>query len=146
MAKPGTVLRRAVGTNDIFRERAEPPTSLPADAPAQPPKPAAARPRKRARSDNETQEAAVIQFEKEKAKRQAARAREAAERKKQEAADAREARRRHALVEKARTALDTGRRRHEARVKALEDKLRHEDSRWEKQEKKLMGNVRKARE
>lgn len=146
MAKPGAVLRRAVGTTDIFRERPEPPTSLAADVLARPQNAKAAKPRKAAKPDNEAQKAAVIQFEKEKAKRQKAHAREKAQREKQEAADARDAQRRRMSVDKAKAALETGRERHEAKVKTLEDKLQAERDRWEKEGKKLMANVRKARE
>jgi hypothetical protein len=156
MAQPGTVLRRAVGTNGKFEVDAAPPTSLPANA-----KPAR-KAKKKAKSARRTrplqaispnqQKAKIIQFEAAKARRDAARAREEEARSKQERAASRDQERRDKATEKKRAGLERARRKHEARLQKLEKaltaaqrKVDAENERWKAEEQKLESAVRKTR-
>lgn len=149
-AKPGIVLRRPVGTTEPFREGAELPRgfSLPASGTAAPRAKPGAEPRKAVShhgTEAKTQRAAVISFEKERAKRAHARARE-------EAAARRAEEKRARQVEAARQALDDARKEHEARAGKLEQqragierRLKAEDERWDLLRRKLEAALERAR-
>jgi hypothetical protein len=129
MAHPGIVLRRPVGTDQPFREDAELPEgfSLPKMGKAEKTGPAAKnKPRKKKRtappkSAGRTDQASIISFKAEKAKRDRRRAQaEAAARQTQE--------RRRQAVSKAQIALETAQARHDKRLQSLErERARLED-------------------
>ncbi len=148
MAKPGVVLRRAVGTKGAFAEQAELPKDkwkleIPRAEPARPkaktpvkkqakPKPAA---------DDKRDRAAILSFEKAKQRRDAAREKEQAE------ANAKRERE-HARIEqalaKAEDALERAKAHHEkiaAAIAADQDKLDRrvaaEKKRWDAERDKL---------
>lgn len=152
MAKPGVVLRRAVGTNRPYQEQADPPNSLPVRAPKPEPvrrKPAAPKPK--AAADPKTQQAAILSFEKAKAKREEARRRQEAAQAKEQAATEREDAHRRKAVAKARAALDQARKHHDQKLRQLEtdrqaaeDRISAEQDRWRQEEKHLERKVREA--
>jgi hypothetical protein len=155
LAHPGVVLRRAVGTTGAFKESAELPKNLPASAPTREAK-KKAKPAKKLKpprnADPKAQKAAVIQFEKEKAKREKQREKEEAERRKEEAAEARDEERRQRAVEKAEAIRDRARERHEEKLAALQkergkldDQIEAEKNRWEDEESDLAEKIREAR-
>ena len=154
MAKPGVVLKRALGSRGAFKERAALPKSLPVEKPA--PIAKIVKPNKLEKTRPETK---VIRLAKERAAREAARAFERAEKKraeerrKAEAADERARVRRHAAMEKAQAALERARARHESAMKAiareraaLDKCAEFEETRWDNEEKKLEAALRKAGE
>src|SRR3569833_302451 len=104
MNKPGVVLKRAIGTNRRFEENAELPAELPISASPKRVHPPTPRRRPTAQAPSveskKAQQAAVIQFDKEKARREREHAREEAVREYREAGEAR--RRRERLEEDAR--------------------------------------------
>jgi len=148
MARPGVVLRRAVGTNGRFSEHAELPSSLPArpatrkpeKAPTRKDKPPASR-----RIDEKTARQAAFAFEEEQRRRE----RQA---KKEEAEWKRDQKRRDRAIAAARAALDKAEQDHKARTAsiekaraALDRKQEAEDARWKKQRERLEEALRKAR-
>ncbi|HVW73687.1 MAG TPA: cell envelope biogenesis protein TolA [Rhizomicrobium sp.] len=152
MEKPGVVLRRAVGTQNPFREQADLPKSLPIHAPKQ------KRPEKRAvrkktvqRNDPAADKAAIIKFEEAKARREKERRREENERAREQAAAEREDEHRQKAVAKAELALHRARARHEENLARLEKerqdldkRLEAERQRWRDAEEKLYAKIRKA--
>jgi colicin import membrane protein len=142
MAKPGTVLKRPVGTKGTFTENAELPSlsNVLSKYSARPSKPVkratkVAEPKKATRNENGSHRADVISFEKAKAKREqkhaAEEARQEAQRKKDQACTEK-------AVAKAQAALDAAKERHEAALAVIEkerDKLdrraKIERERWE---------------
>jgi hypothetical protein len=156
MAHPGVVLRRAVGTEGEFSENAPLPKRL-ATTTAKRVTKAREKPVKKARSvkrapDAEVQKAAVVEFAKEKARRDKQRAREEAERRKAEAAEEREEQRRQVAVQKAEAILERARERHEDTIRKLEaektsigEQLDAERRRWKDEEEKLDSKIREAR-
>ncbi|QOZ36984.1 cell envelope biogenesis protein TolA [Bradyrhizobium sp. CCBAU 53421] len=149
MAAPGVVLKRPVGSSGPFKEHAELPTNLPGDNIS---KKAGSRsvrrkPQKhpeRAKDQAADREAALA-FEKEQKHR-------ARERAKEEAAQRKERERRQKVVDKAQSALDAARRKHEmnasdiqAQLEALEDRSHAEEVRWEKEKARLEAALRRAR-
>jgi len=156
MDRPGVVLRRAVGSEDPFKEHARPPRSLPSDgapppsAPTRTRKSNPVRPPTRPPSPN-AEKAAILSFEKERARRELARQAEEAIQAKEEAAEARREDRRAKLVQKAEAIRDRARERHEARMEKLEaDRdeaeaaLDAERLRWKAEERTLDRKVRDA--
>ena len=148
MAKPGVVLKRAVGSNGLFTEHAE----LPKRLPVAKDKPAPAKPRaekKRAtppKRDDKAARAAVISFEKERKLRET-------ERRKEEAALAKERQRRAQAVDEAERALEAAKLAHEKMTKdlvkaraELDSQIIAEDERWEQQKKKLRAAIDRAGE
>jgi colicin import membrane protein len=143
-ARPGVVLKRAVGSKGAFGEDAELPKTLPnrkppkVEAPRQP-KPQKAKPSKKAdRAD-------IISFEKARAKREKERAAEEARVEKTRAA-------RQRATDSAEAALEAARERHTAELAAIESdqsKLdrrgRKERGRWEAERKKLEDAVERAK-
>jgi len=151
MAKPGVVLRRAVGSKGIFSEHAELPKSLPVEPPRQ--RPVKARPPK---PEKRVAVGKVVSLADERAARQAAaafekeQARRAREREKEEARETRERKHREKAIGKAEAALEDARQKHEKAIAAIEaerrelDKRREAQSaRWEKEREKLEAALRK---
>jgi len=141
MNKPGVVLKRAIGTNKRFEENAELPAELPTSASpkqAHPPKPRR-RPKAQAPSveSKKAQKAAVIQFDKEKARREREHAREEAVRAKREASDARRSRERQEEADRIQAQVEKARERYERTLadiqkqhEALDRKSDAEKKRW----------------
>jgi colicin import membrane protein len=154
MAHPGVVLRCAVGTEGKFNEHADLPKNRGSKASNRAPK---AKPVNKARGvedhqDGKADKAAVIEFEKEKARRDKEGAREEAERRKAEAAEEREEKRRQIVVVKAEATLEAARERHEKTVRGLdakrnsiEEQLETERQRWKDEEEKLQAEIDEAR-
>jgi type IV secretory pathway VirB10-like protein len=154
MAKPGTVLKRPVGTSEPFHEDAALPAgfSLPPvkEAPAPktkaPPKAKKAKPRRAEKHTGEKHigdnRAAIISFEKARAERERARAKE-------EAAAKRDAQKRASAVEKAQTQLEDARQAHQERrdklTRELESRMKDEETRWNQERRKLEAALDKAR-
>ena len=140
IAKPGIVLRRAVGTSGEFTENAELPKVLPnirpsavTEAKRQPKLSRRLASKKSAERDR----ASVISFEKAKRKREEQEARE--ETKRAEEGDAR-----RRAIEKAELALEDAREAHEKILKEIEDerakldrRAEKEENRWKAQQERL---------
>jgi hypothetical protein len=148
MAKPGTVLRRAVGTKGAFTEHPELPKDLwkldaPKTQPARQKVKAPAKPRVPAKpaADDTKDRAAILSFEKAKQRRDAARKKEEAE------ADAKREKdraRTERAVAKADDSLDRAKAHHEdivAAIAADQEKLDRrtaaEKKRWDAERTKL---------
>jgi hypothetical protein len=147
LAKPGVVLRRPVGSDGAFSERAGLPKELPIDQV----KEGTAKPRATTseapaqKVDDEAARKAARAFEQEHERRDR-------ERRKEEAAREKERQRREQAIAKAETALEEAKRHHEALVAeiereraALERRSQAEDARWQKQKEKLETALRRAR-
>ena len=147
MAKPGVVLKRAVGSKAAFSENAELPKSLPAGK--KPPKPAKVP--KKTKAPKHT--ANVVSLADERAARRAADAyekeREKQERqeRKEEAARQKERAAREQATAKARTALREAEKIHDEKVREIEDeraaldkRADAEQARWEKQKATLVNS------
>lgn len=148
MAKPGTVLRRPVGSNGPFKEHAALPRDLGHDRTGGRSKVRRAKPKKQAagKVDDKAARKAAIEYEKAEKQREG-------ERRKEEAKREKERQRREQATAKAKAALDKAEREHEsvanaidAEREALEKRSQAEDDRWEKQRQKLDAALRKARE
>src|SRR4051812_11984864 len=145
MAKPGVVLKRAVGTKTAFQEKAELPTHLPVSAPLRPRNPAKHKKSGPSSVQNEkTQKAAIIQFEKERARREENREREKKEQAKQKAAEAREAHQRQHKIDRLRDVMEKAQERHESALSniqrdrdALDRKSDVERRRWNLERERL---------
>lgn len=156
MAHPGVVLRRAVGTEGEFSEKAVLPKNLVTNTLKRVAK-TKERPLKKSipikpSQDAKADKAAVIEFEKEKARREKQRAEEEAKRRKAEVAEEREEQNRQKAVQKAKGILERARARHEKTVRALEAKknsmeeqLDAERQRWKGEEEKLEAKIFEAR-
>lgn len=149
MDKPGVVLRRAVGTNRAFQKQAALPNALPNHKPAKPtPAKKTAAVKHKAQPDTKAQKAAIISFERARAKRDHARRREEAARAREKAAAEKADAQHQREAAKARAVLDRARERHEVKIEALEnqrrvieDRLAAERERWRKEEKQLERDV-----
>lgn len=146
MAKPGVVLRRPVGTEGAFSEKA----ALPKDD-----TPPASKPAPRAANSNTKREVDSKAAEKAKRDEAAAREREqkrlAEEKRRQEAEAARERKRREAIA-RADAALERAKARHEDALKALAKRRKaldadeaDEDVRWEREQRAHEEAVRTAK-
>lgn len=147
LAEPGVVLRRPVGSDDEFKQQASLPKSLPNVSPPKPSRAPAKPPKVKKASKKATKadKAAVISFEKERARREAARDREEAKAAKDRAvrkraveaaqADLAEA---EAAHEKAMAEIDREREKLERRADLAVE-------RWEAQREKLEAAIDKAR-
>jgi colicin import membrane protein len=155
MARPGTVLKRPVGTKGVFAENAELPTLsdvLSKDT-ARPPPPAkraakTTKPKKITRKENGSDRADIISFEKAKKEREQKHAAEAA---RQEAQRKRDQARIGKAVAKAQAALDDATGQHEtalAEIAKERDRLdrraKIEEERWEKERERLKGALERA--
>jgi hypothetical protein len=147
LAKPGVVLRRPVGSDGAFRERAELPKELPVDKA----KERAAKPRATTgeppaqKVDDQAAREAALAFERERKRCES-------ERRKEEAAREKARKRREQAIAKAERALEGAKRDHETKVEeierdraALDRRSQAEDARWEKQKEKLEIALRRAR-
>jgi colicin import membrane protein len=147
MARPGVVLRRAVGSNDPFSEDARLPTDLPAGkVRKKPAKPAAKTPEPAppALDDKATRKAALA-FEQERKRRES-------DRRSEEQARRKEAERRDRAIAAAQAALDAAEGEHRKTVDqidkdraALDRRAQAEDARWKKTRERLDEALHKAR-
>ena len=150
-ARPGVVLKRAVGTSGAFKEDAELPDALPN---IRPPartsatiKTSIKAPAKRKESPKpERSRAAILSFEKARRAREKARAKEEAKLAKQRSE-------RQRATDKAEAALEEARQAHERAIAAIEQeqeklnrKSEKENTRWEAQRKNLAQAVERARD
>lgn len=147
-AKPGTVLKRAVGTFGPFQEDARLPDTLPNIRPPgkTAPKPKARSRHKESPGKSDAGPAAVISFEKARRRRDKERAKEEAQRAKEKAA-------RKRATDKAESALEKARQAHRKVMDAIardQEKLdrrsEKEAARWEIQQEKLAGALERARD
>lgn len=147
LAKPGVVLRRPVGSDGAFSERAKLPKGLATDNAKDTtatPRATRGEPPTRKVDDKAAREAALA-FERERKRRDS-------ERRREELARERERRRREQAIARAEAALEEAKRVHEARVAeiereraALERRAQAEDERWAKQKETLETALRRAR-
>jgi len=103
MRKPGLILRRPIGSNGPFKERAELPTRLPSDKAERKPGKRPAKVQQPRKFDDKAARVAALAFEREQSRRESGR-------RKQEAAVAKERERREKVVAKAQTAIHKPRR------------------------------------
>jgi colicin import membrane protein len=146
IVKPGVVLKRPVGTHELFQEHAHLPTNLPAKGE---PRTKAEKPRKTPRKpagkiDDKTARKAALAFEQEQRRR-------AIEQRKHEAAEAEKRERRQRAVAEAEAALDKARRENEAKISViekeraeLEKRAQTGEDRWAKLKGRLKTAVRRA--
>jgi colicin import membrane protein len=156
MAQPGRVLRRPVGSNKRFQERAELPTAeslsehfkrtgVPRKKTTAPKSTKADEKAERDATEEEKAERkAAVAFEKEERRREL-------QRQENEAAAARARARRHTAIEKAKSALEKARREHNERTDviekgraAIERRAKEEETRWQKLESRLEAALQKA--
>src|ERR1700704_2049384 len=140
MAKPGVVLRRPVGSDGSFGERAELPTTLGGSGPRKATRKSKGSQAKQLASrpvDKAAERKATVSFEKEQKRRERERASE-------EAARQKEGERRQEAVDKAQAALEKAEQEHakrasaiQAEVEALEKKSQTEEARWDKEKERL---------
>ena len=147
LAKPGVVLRRPVGSDGAFSERAELPKELPVDELKEKKgKPRATREPPAQEVDDRAAREAALAFERERQRRDR-------ERRQAEAAREKERKRRERAIAKVERALEQAKRDHETKVEeierdraALERRSQAEDARWEQQKEKLETALRRARD
>ena len=150
MAAPGVVLKRPVGSSGSFKEHAELPTNLAKDniskkrAGSSSVRPKPQKHPKRA-TDRAADRKAALAFENEQKRRERERARE-------EVAQRKQREQRQKAVDKAQSALDAARRKHEknasdiqAQLDALKERSQAEEARWEKEKARLEAALRRAR-
>jgi hypothetical protein len=141
MAKPGVVLKRAVGSTGSFGERAELPTNLGKGenlkAAAKPKGLKAKKPSPRP-VDKAAEKQASLAFEREQKRRQQEQAKEEAARQKERA-------RRQLAIEKAQGALDKAKQAHTERASAIEVEVaalgkrsQAEGARWDHEKGRLL--------
>lgn len=162
MARPGVVLRRPVGTKGAFAENAAlpkqlwsvtPPKPEPAKAKTKPKaqKPKAHKPKKpKSKKEEKADRAAILSFEKAKARRDRARQQQEA---REEAKQERERAQRQRGTEKAEAALARAKQRHDDAMAAIEkerDKLDRraalENERWDAEREDLKHDLRRAKD
>jgi len=148
MEKPGVVLRRPVGTDRPFSERAELPTDLGGEKPTKAARKSKGPKTKKPSSrlvDKAAERKAALAYEREQSRRELERAKE-------EAARQKERERRQQAVDKAQAALDKAEQEHakraaaiQAEVEALEQRSQAEKARWDKEKERLGAALRRAR-
>ncbi|MBC8038857.1 MAG: cell envelope biogenesis protein TolA [Rhizobiales bacterium] len=151
-AKPGVVLKRAVGTTGPFKEDAALPDALPNIrppaniGPPAPKAPARPRPKESSQKTPRPDPAAVISFEKVRRERERERAKQAARLEKQKAE-------RDCATGKAQAALEDAQQAHQKAMdtiareqEKLDRRSENETARWEVQRKKLAAAVDRARD
>lgn len=149
LKRPGVVLRRAVGSDAPFSEKAALPTSLPIGNAGR--APAASRPKRANAStpskptDDKAAREAALAYERERKRRER-------EVRKEEAARERERARRDRAVAAAEAALESAGQAHEARVAklekaraALDRKAAAEETSWDHKKEQLERALRRAR-
>jgi len=147
MAKPGVVLKRAVGSSGSFGTHAELPENLAADGLAGTPEKHAANWQDAPPSgagDDKAARAAMLAYEREKKRRDV-------ERNKQAAAQAAERKRRDQAIAKAEAALKQAKQIHDTKTNeiavaqaALDRQSEAEETRWTKQRSKLENALNRA--
>ena len=149
MAKPGVVLKRPVGSDGRFGERAELPTGLGSGGS---PTKTARKPEGRKSNkppsrpvDKAAARRANLAYEREHNRRAREQARE-------EAARQKERQRRQQAVDSAQAALDKAEREHTKRATAIQAEMetlakrsQAEDARWDKEKERLKAALRRAR-
>ena len=151
MARPGVVLRRAVGSSNAFGEHAELPRALPAGKTSRPPRPPKATERKVSKKAVDSRAAAnapriaALAFEKEQK-------RQDSERRREEARLEKEHQRRERAIAAVQARVEEATREHERRTAdvdkqraALDRKAQAEQARWEEEKAELEAALRKAR-
>lgn len=148
MEMPGVVLKRPVGSNGPFRQKADVPTSIEdgrSNKSTRKSMTQKAAKRSKPARDKAAERAAVVAYEREQKQRDRERARE-------EAILEKERKRRQAAVEKAEGALDAARERHARaiadlrnEIEALEQMVQAENKRWEEARNKLEAALKRAR-
>lgn len=155
MARPGVVLRRAVGSNDAYSEHAELPRALPAGRTSRPPRPAKSKAKaKEPKVFNEAVDSKVAA----RASRDAALAfereqnRQDSERRREEARLHKERQHRERAIAAAQEALEKATREHARRMAgidkqraALDRKAEAEQARWDDEKEELVTALSKAR-
>jgi len=154
MAKPGVVLKRAVGSNDAFQEDAALPRSFPVEKPKEkrPTKAAAKKPEKKPAPANDNAKAEAAARKKAQTEFEKAQKKRAAQRAKEEAAAKKEQDRREAGIARAETALEKARERHQDALDAIERdraaidrRIEAEEARWQREKERLRDAVDRAR-
>jgi len=148
MAKPGVVLKRAVGSKGRFSEHPRLPTEL--DCGDKPSgtirKPPDRKPAKRTgrRADSAAEQKAALAYEREEKRRERERAKE-------ETAAQRERERCQKSIDKAHAAFDAAKKEHgeraaaiEAEREAIDNKARTEGARWDKERARLQAALKRA--
>jgi hypothetical protein len=148
MAKPGVVLRRPVGSDGSFGERAELPTDLGCSGPKKAARKSKGTQAKQPSSrpvDKAAERKAALAYEREQKRRERKRASE-------EAAKQKDRERRQQAVDKAQAALDKAEQEHakraaaiQAEVEALEERSQTEEARWDKEKERLEAVLRRLR-
>jgi hypothetical protein len=148
LAKPGVVLRRPVGTDRPFSERAELPTDFGGEKPTTAARNSKGPKTKKPSSrpvDKAAERKAALAYEREQTRRELERAKEVAARQK-------ERERRQQAVDKAQAALVEAEQEHakraaviQAEVEALEKRSQTEKARWNKEKQRLEAALRRAR-
>ena len=151
LEQPGVVLRRPVGSSGLFKENSDALKDLPADPIRKPKSPrvkARSKPSKLVADDKKGSSAAILSFEKAKAKREAnneAREKRAAAQRKKDAIRIQQA------VSKAEETLDRARAKHEDTIaelererEALDNRAAAEKERWDGERRKLEDALRRA--
>jgi hypothetical protein len=148
MAAPGVVLKRPAGSRGPFKEHAELPTDLVGDDISKKAATRSVRPMPQTHPERAKDQAAdrkaALAFEREQEHRERERAKE-------EAAQRKERERRQKAVDKAQSALDAARRKHEtnasdiqAQREVLEERSKTEEARWEKEKARLQSALKRA--
>ena len=145
MAKPGVLLKRPVGSNDLFGENAELPQVNKITENRAKSQPSRKEPTTY-KVDDKTARDAALAFEREQKRRELTH-------RKEEAAREKERKRREQAIAKAERALEEASRDYEAEVKKIENaraavdqRYKAEDTRWQKQKEKLETALRRARD
>jgi colicin import membrane protein len=156
MARPGVVLRRAVGSNGKFSEDAELPTDLPtgkaiAKAREKPAEPAPKRPAAKKREpaprppDDKAARQAALAFEKERKRRET-------RRRSEEDARRKEGERRDRAIAAAQAALEEAEQDHRMKAEqidkdraAVDRRAQAEEDRWKKAKERLDDALRRSR-
>ena len=148
MAKPGVVLRRPVGSDGSFGERAELPTDLGGSGPKKAARKSKGTQAKQPSSrpvDKAAERKAALAYEREQKRREHKRASE-------EAAKQKDRERRQQGVDKAQAALNKAEQEHAKRAaaiqaasEALDKRSQAEKARWEKEKERLEASLRRAR-
>jgi hypothetical protein len=148
LAKPGTVLKRPVGSHGSFSQNAELPSDLGGTGPTKAARkskgPKAKQPSSRP-LDKAAERKAAAAYEREQRRRESERAKE-------EAAKQKGRERRQLAVNKAQAALDKAEQEHaklagaiQAEMEALEKRSQVEDARWDREKERLQDELRRAR-
>jgi hypothetical protein len=148
MAKPGIVLRRPVGSDESFGERAVLPTNLGGSGPRKAARKSKGTQAKQPSSrpvDKAAERKAALAYEREQKWREHERASE-------EAARQKDRERRRQAVDQAQAALEKAEQEHakraaaiQAEVEALEKRSQTEEARWDKEKERLEAVLRRVR-